>query len=468
MTENLRGISMSRLGGLFLSSSEGFKKQTFRIDFLLPKIKRFLQTYLPQIASVPKVSWHYNARCRTCEFVDDCREEAKVTIAMIPYLSIGDASYLKQAIRNVKNKDKLLKENGDTDIEDLCNGFKKFTISGRNEIVNSSSNETVKDEPGYKDLTDYVSNPIINDEDTMNVNRKIKQIIRYDNDRNSSPYFDAYKTGDVQFIGTPTATFPQQTDHNLVIAMSSDPFVLYPFGWAICLYASDGSIIEEFRHAESVYKYNDEALPTFISLMDKFLTYLEEIFKYLSMNKSRACIFVYSEQEKIAMQDSLIELITLNSDKISEDIQHKAMQCLFNLFEDCSLLLAVGSDESENSKLPDEWREFPRLIVLEHSVKENIAIRVPGFYRVFDIWEHMVKPVLKDNQDLLDNLDPHISNIDLEDIHSKWVSENVNEDEINKFHLFRSEFVNTVIQAYYTLLQKSTNNIASILIFSPQ
>ncbi|CAG8811511.1 8866_t:CDS:2, partial [Cetraspora pellucida] len=427
MTENLRGISMSRLGGLFLSSSEGLKRQTF--------------------PSVKKVSWHFNARCKTCEFVDDCRKEAEGTMAMIPYLSTENASYLKRAIRSVKNNNKFLKENNHK--------------SGRNEIV--------EDEPDYKDLANYLSHHIINDEDTRNINRKIKQIIKYDNDQNSSPYLDAHETGNVQFIGTPTVTFPQKTDHNLVIVMSSDPFVLYPFGWAICLYTGDGKIIKEFRYAESVSQYKqDEALSAFIIFMNNFMTCLEETFEYLSNNKSRACIFVYSEQEKIAIQDSLIELMTLNSDIVSNNIQQKAAQCLFNLFEDCSLLLAVGNDDSESSKLSDEWREFPRLIVLEHSVKENIAINVPGFYSVIDVWEQMVKPVFKDNQELLIELEPHIFNIDLEDIHSMWASGNVIKDEINKSHLFRSEFVNIVIQAYYTLLNKSTNNVASILIFSPQ
>ncbi|CAG8514639.1 43143_t:CDS:10 [Gigaspora margarita] len=454
--KNLRGVSISRSGGLFLSSSENLKRQTFRIDFLSPKVKQLLKNDLLRIASSSKVSWHYNARCKNCEFVNDCRKDAKGTMAMIPYLSMENALFLKRVFRNGKSKENAMLNESEVDIEDLCD-ISKPTIDNKKEKVN-------EEEPDLKYLVEYVNSF---EKHVPKINRKIKQIIKYNEDLKMSPYLDIHETENVQFIGIPTATFPQKTDHNLVIAISLDPFDSYPFGWAICLYTSDGKITEDFQNAESIYKSKDKTLLAFISLMEKFVTSLIDIFQYLSEKKSRACIFVYTEQEKITIQDSLIKLITLNSDKISKEIQDAATQCLFNLFEDCSALLAVGSDDSESSELPNEWNEFPRLIVLEHSVRENIAISVPGFYRVIDIWEKMVKPILKD-QELLKNLESHIFNIDLENIYFKWDSDIVTKETINQSHLYRSEFVNAVIQAYYTLLKKLTNDIASKLIFYPQ
>ncbi|RIB13284.1 hypothetical protein C2G38_1747950 [Gigaspora rosea] len=409
------------MGGVFLPSIDGIKQQTFSMDFILPRVERFLSEELPRIVSASEVPWHYNHRCKTCKFVEDCRKDAKGTIAMIPYLSVDDASDLKQAVP----------KEGEVDIEDLVN---------------------------------YVNNIQI-DSNVSNV-KKVKQIIRYNEDRKQSPYLES-KTENAQYIGIPTATFPQETDHNLIIAMFLDPFVSRPFGWAICLYTNDGKIMKEFQHADSNLKSEkNETLSSFISLMNSFVTHLEEAFKYLCQEGSRACIFVYEEKEKTLIQDSLLELITLDPDKISKDIQpiqHKAMQCFLNLFDDCSLLLAIKNDDNENSEIPDGLREFPRLIVLEHSLSENIAINVPGFYQITDVWEQMVKPTLKNDQEL-NSLDP--SNIDLESIYATWDS--MNKERINKNLLFRTEFVNVAIQAYYSLLKKFTDNIASILIFSPQ
>ena len=52
-----------------------------------------------------EVPWHYNARCKTCDFVDKCRKDAEGSIAMIPYMSIDNAEYLKTAIKYWKIND---------------------------------------------------------------------------------------------------------------------------------------------------------------------------------------------------------------------------------------------------------------------------------------------------------------------------------------------------------------------------
>ncbi|CAG8482686.1 10471_t:CDS:2, partial [Racocetra fulgida] len=277
------GISISRKGGIFLPSEDGLKRQTFSID--LPKVERFLCKELPQIVSTPEVSWHYNSRCKACEFVNECREEAKGTIAMIPYLSKGDALYLKQVIRNERRGDKPYNH-----------------------------------EPDFEELVSYVKNGP-NDDKTI-------QIIKFDKNSKKSPYLES---------------------------------------------------------------------------------------------KTNA--------------------------------QYKAMQRILNIFQYRSFLSAFGNNVDKSSKLPDELREFPRLIVLEQSLKENIAIYTPGFYRIIDVWEQMVRPTLKNNQ-ILGDLEFYIPKIDLEDIYTTWVSTTADKEVINKTLLMRSKFVNSVIHAYYALLKK--------------
>ncbi|RIB26034.1 hypothetical protein C2G38_2164525 [Gigaspora rosea] len=502
ITKDIPGISVSKIGGIYLPKKGGMELQTFRTDFLLSKVEKFLSTDLRDIASASEVSWHYNSRCKTCEFVDDCRIDAKDSMAMIPYLSTDNANDLRLFVKNTWIKEKKTKK--DAEIEHLENLFtfddnelsehvnKLMTITPNNYLINPKLLPLIKHDNGHetdiedlandfsklsvkiedvkiKDLADCIDKLSTDDDEKAmvndTINRKIKQIIKYDKDRKKSPYIDAYVTEKAQFIGTPTATFPQQTDHNLIITMSMDPFVLLPFAWSMCLYTNDGQVMKKFQFAESISKYKDENQSAFVSLMDKFVTRLTKIFEYLSYKKSRACIFVYSEQEKFTIQESLLKIIRL--DDVSEAIQHMTTRCLYNLFEDCSLLLAVGGDIDNSSEIPGQWREFPRLVCLEQSLSENVAICVPGFYRFIDIWEQMVKPVLEDNKELLTALEPEISKIDLEDIYAIWISENVNEDEINKYHLLRAVFANVVIQAIYALVKKSTDDISSKLLFSP-
>ncbi|CAG8670043.1 3076_t:CDS:1, partial [Funneliformis caledonium] len=38
------------------------------------------------------------------------------------------------------------------------------------------------------------------------------------------------------------------------------------------------------------------------------------------------------------------------------------------------------NNDGHNTEFPEEWREFPRMIVLEQVIIRSVAIHVPGFY----------------------------------------------------------------------------------------
>ncbi|PKY29828.1 P-loop containing nucleoside triphosphate hydrolase protein [Rhizophagus irregularis] len=442
VVQKICGLSISRTGGIYLLPFQLYK---FRVDSLFSKIDEFFRKELPNILIKETVPWHYNLRCKTCEFVDACRIEAEGSIAMIPYLPLKKAEELKSFIPERKSGD-------DVDIEDLSNYFNKLNIEDENA---KSSDKAI-------------------------INKRIKQIIKYDEKSKSSPYFKAIETKKAQiifftnkslfniikFIGIATENFPKTTDHNLLIAMSLDPFLSRPFGWAICLYSSDGKVISNFRRSGSSLKDN-ESLKSFVSLMDKFVTTLEKIFEYLANLKSKACVFIFSEQEKKTLHDALLKIISMDEDNISSATQHIAVRCLYNLFDNSSFLLASGNNNSDNNtEFPNELREFPRLFVLETAIRANIAIHVPGFYRFIDIWEQLVKPKLKDEK-LLNSLEQHIKDIDLEDIYARWVSSQSSISEINAAQLLKVDFGIAVISSYYELLNESTNDVDLKLLFTP-
>jgi DNA replication ATP-dependent helicase Dna2 len=270
-------------------------------------------------------------------------------------------------------------------------------------------------------------------------------------------------------MGLPVANFPQKTKHNLLITMSLDTYLLRPFGWGICLYTNKGNILPDYRHAGSIS--NNGSKEEYIHLMERFVTKLTECFEFLTQDKSCACIFVYSEQEKTTIQNALLEIISMDDNTISYALQRKVTRCLFNLFENSVLPLVSGSNEDSNTtEVPDiknYWKEFPRLIILEHAIKENIAIYEPGFYRLNDIWLKLVKPKLSDDQELNSLEERDILSIDLENIHDSWVSKQSSVEEIKKAHLLRNNFGNAVIKAYYELLKESIKDIDSVLIFTP-
>ncbi|CAB5216469.1 unnamed protein product [Rhizophagus irregularis] len=390
IVKKINGLFISNTGGIYLPSSKSkttFQLENFRLDFFFQK-------------------------CRTCDFVNVCRKDAKGTISMIPYLSLAEAENLKTFISDGKSDD---------DIEDIAKVIKKLEIGSEN----FSSSE-------------------------KDINRRIKHIVKYDKRlEKRSPYLKAKETNQAQFIETPTANFPQKTVHNLIISMSLDHYLSRPFAWGICLYHNSGHEIENHKYSESISK-NDVSLKSFIHLISCFVIVLEDIFKYLqNMNQKLS--------------------------NVSRNIQQSATKCLFNLFED-SLLLASQNNTTESFKFPNiskEWRDFPRLIVLERAISENIAFHVPGFYRFIDIRDQLVKPTLKDskynfiiikkNDDFKD-----IEYAELENIFKLWAPGYLNSLKIiNDLHLLRNDFANAIIRAYYELLKKSTNDISSILIFIP-
>lgn len=183
IVKTIRGLDISRTGGIYLPP---FELQTFRMDFLLPKIERFFSIELPRIISAQSVSWHYNARCRTCEFVDDCRKDAYGTMAMIPYLSIEKASDLKMFVQDLKTEDNSTQKTSDNDlhnevneeadIEDLAQYFDSLSI-------NSSKN---------------TKQSINHNNHNHLMDRKIKQIVKYDKDTQKSPYLEAFETRKAQ------------------------------------------------------------------------------------------------------------------------------------------------------------------------------------------------------------------------------------------------------------------------------
>lgn len=248
--------------------------------------------------------------------------------------------------------------------------------------------------------------------------------------------------------------------------MSLDPFSLFPFAWGMGLYLGNGSPMEGFQYIKSLSRLERNSQLAFIVLMNKFVMQLDGLLRYLNERKSIVGIFVLSEQEKCTIHDSLLKFLSLRVDSLFE-IKKVAKRCFFNLFENCFPLLA-SDDKNEDSpiEIPIDCREFQRLLVLETAIQENISMCVPGFYRCQDIWDKMVKHITNDGC-IFRKLDNDAASIELENIYTMWVSQGNIMLAINNLHKTRLEFVNAIIQSYYSLISKSNFDVKFKLLFLP-
>jgi DNA replication ATP-dependent helicase Dna2 len=126
--------------------------QTFNVDMLLQRVEKFFRKDLPRIIETKSPFWHYNSRCRTCTYVKNCREDAKSSTVIIPYLSLENAKHLKK----FKPSQEV-----EVDIEDLVNIFNDLNVDAKDRSM-------------------------------------IKGIIKYDKESKSSPYLRAKETGQAQ------------------------------------------------------------------------------------------------------------------------------------------------------------------------------------------------------------------------------------------------------------------------------
>lgn len=160
ITRDIRNVVIEPLGGIYLPSNPGTPK-TFRLDFLLPRIESFFRTQLPAVLAQPQPRWLFNSKCRGCEYVDKCRQEAYDTIGMVPYLS-----------------------------EAMVKGLDGVDVRKLRE--DSMENEEITD---VEDLGRRLENVGLGEEAELD---KVKRLFKFRRTTMKSPYLEAYRTHTAQ------------------------------------------------------------------------------------------------------------------------------------------------------------------------------------------------------------------------------------------------------------------------------
>ena len=75
--------------------------ERFSLSLSISVVEEFLRDRVAAVLSAPKedVAWHLFFRCEWCEFYEPCRAEADATasVSLIPYLSVGGRTHLREA-----------------------------------------------------------------------------------------------------------------------------------------------------------------------------------------------------------------------------------------------------------------------------------------------------------------------------------------------------------------------------------
>ncbi|KAI7879184.1 P-loop containing nucleoside triphosphate hydrolase protein [Lichtheimia hyalospora FSU 10163] len=364
IVKDIRNIRIDAIGGVLLPFSD--EPEMFRVDLLLPKIELFYTRELSDIVKNKQLHWLFNSKCKNCEFVNVCREDAYGTPGAVPYLT-------EHHLKTLTPPDDV------SDIEDLVGHLSSLSIQERRERAVPSY---MASEGQYAD------------------------------------YAAAYQTQQPQFRGNPIVTLAKTNDHDIFISLMVDPMYCRLCAYAIRVYDLQSETWCQNLEASSHVSATARSYSQFIELDAKMIQDLVKVLSYMETKKSRCTIFLASNQAKEQVQKCCLRLTTLDAtddDSVDQDTVQQAMDCLLTLFHDTKMLAIPGIEEFPASL---EHKVLTPLVVdVERLVRENVALGVPGFYSLQSMarWMAPDHETMSDD-DLYEEWHTAADNTDIDDL----------------------------------------------------
>ncbi|KAI7889188.1 uncharacterized protein EV154DRAFT_424222 [Mucor mucedo] len=394
LIRDIRNLEIDEMGGVWLPNDLD-KPITFRIDFVLNKIKFIYMNTLIEISNNSDPDWILGKKCTTCQFLTRCKGDAKGTVRSIPYMDQAKASRLKESV---------------VDIEDLS------------ELLQNLKIESQTSSTGYES------------------------------------YIDAYTDTKPQFLGHASVTIAKETDHAIYIYLQVDNFSQKPFLYGIEITDSESNqkILNRY-YATDYDKHIEHQVETYSAFVDNFVSDLALTLSLMDEVSSRCLIYVYNGLEKSVIQSMLTnivssegkDLITLNQAR-KEEIVSDAMRCLVVLFQDTQLLGLPGVVDFPSMDDIQRTSSVGRFVSIEDILQQNIALGVSGFYSLFDAVTWMAEAFIQDEDD-------DLSGLDLNDIYNSWKGPHV-EDELrySTQHYVSQRFfwLQEIMQTFWSLANR--------------
>lgn len=355
LIKDIRNLEVDDMGGVWLPSNAD-APVTFRIDFILNKIKYIYIDTLVSISQDINPEWVLGKKCNSCQFLKKCKEDAVGTVRSIPYMN--------------EEKATRLKENSMVDIEDLSELLQTLKIESSNEQESKDAQYST----GYEN------------------------------------YVNAYSDKKPRFMGYASVLTAKETDHEIYMHLQMDMYSQRPFVYAMKVVdVQKNSTFIEYSFAADYNLHLEDAIISYSKFVDSFIKDLTQILHSMDEISSRCIFYVYNNQEKKMIQDFLYnlvqsegnELITINAE-CKRDVISDAMRCLVVLFQDTQLLGLPGIVHFPNMDDLVKTASIGRFCSIEKLLQQNIALGVSGYYSLTDVVEWMGSSN-DDNHSGLDN-----------------------------------------------------------------
>lgn len=391
LIRDIRNLEIDEMGGVWLPNDLD-KPVTFRIDFVLNKIKLIYMDTLIEISNNSNPDWILGKKCTTCQFLPRCKGDAKGTVRSIPYMDQAKASRLKESV---------------VDIEDLS------------ELLQNLKIESQTTTTGYEG------------------------------------YIDAYTNTKPQFLGHASVTIAKETDHSIYIYLQIDNFSQKPFLYGIETIESKSNKKILIKYFVTDYdKHLEKQVETYSDFVDQFIADLALTLSLMDEKSSRCLIYVYNGLEKSVIQNILTNIVSSEgSDLVTLDEARKkqvvsdAMRCLVVLFQDTQLLGLPGIVDFPGMDDIQRTSSVGRFVSIEDVLQQNIALGVSGFYSLPDAVTWMADSFIQGEDD-------DLSGLDLNDIYNSWKGPHIEgELRYSTQHYVNQRFfwLQEIMQSFWTL-----------------
>jgi hypothetical protein len=399
LIKDIRNLEVDDMGGVWLPSNLD-APVTFRIDFVLNKIKYIYIDTLVSISQDPNPEWVLGKKCTTCQFLKRCKKDAVGTVRSIPYMNEEKANRLKD--------DSML------DIEDLSELLQTLKIDS-SEVQQETGGDAKHYVTGYED------------------------------------YVNAYNDKKPRFMGYASVSTAKEIGHAIYIYLQMDTYSQRPFVYAMkAVDVKNNTNYIEHTFATDYNQHVEDQLASYTIFVDNFIKDLVQILCAMDQLSSRCIFYVYNDQEKKMMQNFLYNLIQSEGKELvmlsferKQEIISDAMQCLVILFQDTQLLGLPGIVHFPDMDHMVKTASIGRFCSIEELLQQNIALGVSGYYGLTDVVEWMTNR----EDDTANN-----SGLDNNTIYTQWKTPGQDIDcTTEKLVLQRFTMLQEIMETYWDL-----------------
>ncbi|KAF9583687.1 hypothetical protein BGW38_008857, partial [Lunasporangiospora selenospora] len=409
-------VEINPSGGVWIPSYT--EPRIFSLTFMQPVVENFIYKELPAMLSKPlqKAVWHIDSPCLQCEFLPNCKVDAKeqMTLSLVPLLSKASSLFIKSLFK--PRTDETVSHSEIEDLEDL--------VKDRGALTSEHQERLAK------------------------------------------------------IIPVPTFELPQWTDDRLLINILIDPLVMLPFACSLDHYRErqlwsshsySGAIPSSAPVLPDKPSKHMELTEEFIEILYDFLVHTSD------RGTTKLAVFFYARDMHSGLRALLTRVISSGDGPIAWKtiVKKRAMGILMNLYEGADFLALSSSDQSVVT-LPDllgltqankVWPCYGRRSYsIESAIETMIVLPVIGPYTFKDIMTCLVDVEMPQ---VVDASERNGDGFDQDTFYSMWKSDGTPESVKESLRCW-SKLQNVIVLCLYSVLRQELSDSSRYLVNRPQ